>query len=96
MTSRKKVVARSTSHNTTAAVRARLKRAQGQLNAVVRMVDDDEPCDKVVTQLAAVNKALGAAAFMLISASLEECLESRARNSKEVSAQLQKLFLTLN
>ena len=32
----------------------RLKRAQGQLNAVIRMLDEGQDCEAVVTQLAAV------------------------------------------
>ena len=41
----------------------RLKRAQGQLAAVIRMVDDGADCADVVTQLSAVSKALDRAGF---------------------------------
>jgi DNA-binding FrmR family transcriptional regulator len=50
----------------------------------------------VVTQLAAVNKAVNAAAFTIIATNLEKCLTSRARDNKQTAEQLQKLFLTLN
>jgi DNA-binding FrmR family transcriptional regulator len=60
------------------------------------MIDEGKSCDQVVTQLAAVNKALGAAAFTIIAASLEECLMQRSKDSKDTAEQLQKLFLTLN
>ncbi len=42
----------------------RLKRAQGQLNAVIRMLDEGEDCEAVVTQLAAVSRALDRAGFL--------------------------------
>ena len=37
----------------------RLKRAAGQLNAVIRMLEEGHECDEAVTQLAAVAKAHG-------------------------------------
>ena len=79
-----------------AASRTRLRRASGQLTAVIRMLDEGKSCDQVITQLAAVNKAVNAAAFTIIAANLEECLTSRSRDSKHTAEQLQKLFLTLN
>jgi DNA-binding FrmR family transcriptional regulator len=45
--------------------------------------------------MAAVSKAINTAAFTLISASLKECLLDGKRNSKDVTEQLQKLFLSL-
>jgi DNA-binding FrmR family transcriptional regulator len=78
------------------AARNRLRRASGQLTAVIRMLDEGKSCDQVVTQLAAVNKAVNAAAFTIIAANLEECLTSRSRDNKQTAEQLQKLFLTLN
>ena len=77
------------------AISARMKRANGQMSAVIRMLEDGRSCDEVVTQMAAVSKAINTAAFTLISASLKECLLDGKRNSKEVSEQLQKLFLSL-
>jgi hypothetical protein len=77
------------------AISARMKRANGQMSAVIRMLEDGRSCDEVVTQMAAVSKAINTAAFTLISASLKECLLDGKRNSKEVSEQLQKLFFSL-
>lgn len=77
------------------AISTRMKRANGQMTAVIRMLEEGRSCDEVVTQMAAVSKAINTAAFTLISASLKECLLDKKRNSKEVSEQLQKLFLSL-
>ena len=48
-----------------------------------------------LTQMSAVAKAVNTAAFTLISASLKECLIEDKSNSEAVTAQLQKLFLSL-
>ena len=73
----------------------RIKRAQGQLGAVARMLEEGRNCDEVVTQISAVSKAVNTAAFTLISTSLRECLVENKSNSKAVTAQLQKFFLSL-
>lgn len=78
-----------------AAISKRIKRAQGQLGAVARMLDEGRNCDEIVTQMSAVSKAVNTAAFTLLSASLKECLVEGKSNTEEVSAQLQKLFLSL-
>ncbi len=73
----------------------RIKRAQGQLGAVARMLEEGRNCEDVVTQMSAVAKAVNTAAFTLISTSLKECLVDNKSNSEAVTAQLQKLFLSL-
>jgi DNA-binding FrmR family transcriptional regulator len=78
-----------------AAISKRIKRAQGQLGAVARMLDEGRNCDEIVMQMSAVSKAVNTAAFTLLSASLKECLVEGKSNTEEVSAQLQKLFLSL-
>lgn len=74
----------------------RLKRARGQLDAVIRMVEDGEPCEPTVTQLAAVSKALDRAGFMLISAGLKDCLAEGDDEQRDSNLErLEKVFLSL-
>jgi DNA-binding FrmR family transcriptional regulator len=79
----------------TSALVARVKKAQGQLGAVARMLEEGRNCDEVVHQMSAVSKAVHTAAFTLISASLEECILEGKSDQREVSEKLQKLFLSL-
>ncbi|POH72462.1 metal-sensitive transcriptional regulator [Arthrobacter glacialis] len=71
----------------------RLKRAQGQLAAVTRMLQEGRDCKDIVTQLAAVSKALDRAGFAIIATGLEQCItrEDASMNKKD----LEKLFLSL-
>ena len=71
----------------------RLKRAQGQLAAVVRMVDDGADCADVVTQLSAVSKALDRAGFAVISSGLKQCLADEENGTADLQ-KLEKLFLS--
>ena len=80
----------------------RLKRARGQLNAVINAVESGADCRTVVTQLSAVSSALDKAGFAVISTAMRECLaepdESQATDaSGRLSVdELEKLFLTLS
>ncbi len=52
----------------------RLRRAQGQLAAVIKAVEEGRPCPEVATQLAATSKALDRAGVALVSSAMQECL----------------------
>ncbi|WP_423463145.1 metal-sensitive transcriptional regulator [Promicromonospora sp. MS192] len=71
----------------------RLRRAQGQLAAVVRMVDEGADCADVVTQLSAVSKAIDRAGFAVIATGLKQCL-SDEENGAVDAEKLEKLFLS--
>ena len=77
------------------AISKRVKRAQGQLGAVARMLEEGRSCDEIVIQMSAVSKAINTAAFTLISASLKECIVEGKTGSDAVTEKLQKLFLSL-
>jgi len=73
----------------------RVKRAHGQMGAIVRMLEEGRSCEEIVTQMAAVAKAVNTAAFTLISANLKECLTDPESDTDEIVIRLQKLFLSL-
>jgi len=95
MTARKSPTHILQDEETIVAIMARIKRAQGQLGGIVRMLEEGRNCDEIVTQMSAVSKAVHSAAFTLISASLEECIVEGRSDQKAVSEKLQKLFLSL-
>jgi DNA-binding FrmR family transcriptional regulator len=83
------------------AVLNRLRRAQGQISGVIRMIEEGRDCEDVVTQLAAASRALDRAGFAIIATGLQQCVsdaESGRRNGEDVErmrARLEKLFLSL-
>lgn len=56
----------------------RLKRAQGQMGGIIRMLEDERACRDVVTQLAAVSKAIDRAGFALIASGLKACASAES------------------
>ncbi|QTE30160.1 metal-sensitive transcriptional regulator [Pengzhenrongella sicca] len=73
----------------------RLKRAQGQLAGVVRMLEEGRDCEDVVMQLSAVSRALDKAGFAIIATGMKQCLiESDGKETLDVQ-KLEKMFLSL-
>ena len=73
----------------------RLRRAQGQLAAVITAVENDADCREVAQQLAAVSKALDRAGFLVISTALKDCLANPDAEDLPQPEELEKLFLSL-
>lgn len=78
-------------------VTKRLRRIEGQIGGVIRMLEDGRDCSDIVTQLAAASRALDRAGFTLMSAGMRQCMAAVARGEAEPMSpeQMQKLFLSL-
>jgi len=75
-----------------AAVLNRLRRAQGQLAAVIAMVEEGRDCRDIVTQLAAVSRALDRAGFKIVASNMRKCLAGELPMTTD---ELERLFLAL-
>ncbi|MGW0765609.1 metal-sensitive transcriptional regulator [Streptomyces sp. NPDC002671] len=77
----------------------RLRRAQGQIAGVIKMIEDGRDCEDVVTQLAAASRALDRAGFAIIATGLQHCLTDgdteTSEDREQMRARLEKLFLSL-
>ncbi|MGC2999702.1 metal-sensitive transcriptional regulator [Streptomyces sp. G35A] len=79
----------------------RLRRAQGQISGVIRMIEEGRDCEEVVTQLAAASRALDRAGFAIIATGLQQCVSDvesgrrKGEDAEETRARLEKLFLSL-
>ena len=73
----------------------RLRRAQGQLAGVISMVESGRDCAEVVTQLAAVSRALDRAGFKIVATGMRQCLTAEGEPPM-TEEQMEKLFLTLS
>lgn len=73
----------------------RLKRARGQLDGVIRMLEEGRECEDVVTQVAAVSRALDRAGFAIIATGLKQCIVQEGDAAELDTAKMEKLFLSL-
>lgn len=74
----------------------RVKRAQGQLAGVLRMIEEDRSLDDVLNQLKAVSKALDRAGFALVTQDLRQALVSGGAVSEADLDAYEKHFLSLS
>lgn len=73
----------------------RIKRARGQLDGVLRMLETGRDCEDVVTQLAAVSRALDRAGFTIVATGLQQCLAAGDGIDSVDVRKMEKLFLSL-
>jgi CsoR family transcriptional regulator, copper-sensing transcriptional repressor len=82
-----------------AKVQQRLRRIEGQIRGLQRMVDDDAYCIDVLTQISAATKALQAVALVLLDDHLNHCVadalaaggEDASRKVAEATAAVARL-----
>ena len=75
----------------------RLRRAEGQLRGVQRLVEEGADCRDVITQLTAAQAALHRVGLKLMSAGMQHCLshpDEAAAQGMDVEA-MEELFLKL-
>jgi DNA-binding FrmR family transcriptional regulator len=77
------------------AVILRMKRAHGHLASVIRMLEEGAQCEDVLTQLAAVNKALSRSGYVIVANGLQKCIAKPDGLSDTDAKKMEKLFLSL-
>ena len=75
----------------------RLRRAQGQLSSVIEAIEDGDDCGQVLTQLAAVSRALDRAGFKIVATGMRHCQAAREDGEEPpmTEQELERLFLAL-
>lgn len=77
-------------------VLGRLKRVQGQIGGIIKMIEEGRDCSDVVTQLAAASRALDKAGFKIIATGMRQCMVSDDAGTRRMNeAELERLFLSL-
>lgn len=70
----------------------RLKRIEGQLRGLQRMVDEEVPCADILTQVAAVTAAIKKAGMVIVKTYMEECLNKTQKEAGVKQAETLKDF----
>ena len=76
------------------AIISRLRRVEGQIRGLQRMIDQDRSCEEIITQVTAAEAALNKAALLIMQRHLGQCLlkaDDEERN-KSVKDMLELLF----
>jgi len=82
----------------TEAIAARLRRIEGQVKGIQRMLEEGRPCEDVITQVMAVRAALDKVALSVMADHMEECI-AESISSTEKKATIERaltLFLRMS
>ncbi len=75
----------------------RLRRIEGQVRGLQRLVDEGADCAQIVTQLAATKGALDRVGFKLMASGMRHCVNGDDPKSSEADfTELEQLFLKLS
>ncbi|HEY3016174.1 MAG TPA: metal-sensitive transcriptional regulator [Nocardioides sp.] len=77
------------------AVINRAKRAHGHFGKVIAMMEEGADCEDVLTQLAAVNKAISRTGYAVVATGLRQCLAAGDDPDSVDVKKMEKLFLGL-
>lgn len=79
------------------AVRNRLSRARGQIDAIIRQLEEDKPCLEILPQMIAALKAVDRATYAMVLAAIQSCAASEGSGMDDHpdAEELRKIFLSL-
>ena len=68
----------------------RLKRSEGQLRGIQKMIEEERDCIDIITQLSAVRSSVDRVIELLITENLMECINNPLENPEEQKEKLEK------
>lgn len=68
-------------------VKKRLRRVEGQIRGVLRMMEEEKDCKEVVSQLSAVRSAVDRAMAFIVSTNLEHCLRQELKEGEDANTE---------
>lgn len=77
------------------ALTPRLKKIEGQIRGITRMVDDGRYCIDIIQQLTAARKALDSVSLQIMRGHIDSCV-SDAINKREGKAKVDELMQTIH
>lgn len=68
----------------------RVKRIEGQVKAILRMMEDDKDCRELVVQMTAARNALDRTIGVVVGSNLEQCLRDQIEKGEETETLIQE------
>lgn len=65
-------------------VKNRMKRIEGQLRGILKMMEENKDCREVVTQLSATRTAIDRTIGVVVSSNLVECVQKAEQDNKDI------------
>ncbi len=68
----------------------RLRRIEGQVRGLIRMMEEEKECKEVVAQISAVRNALDKAAALIVGTNLEQCVREQIEQGLDTEETIQE------
>lgn len=69
-------------------VKNRLKRIEGQLRGIIKMMDEEQDCKAVITQMSAARTAIDRTMGVIVSTNLVECVRNADAEGEDATDQV--------
>lgn len=76
-------------------IKNRVKRIEGQLRGILRMMEEEQDCKDVITQLSAARTAIDRTIGVIVSANLVECVRKVDEDGEQSAEELVKEAVNL-
>ncbi|AYA74165.1 metal-sensitive transcriptional regulator [Bacillus sp. Y1] len=76
-------------------IQNRVKRMEGQLRGILRMMEENKDCKEVITQLSAVRTAVDRTMGVIVSSNLVDCVQKTNENEESNAEDLIKEAVNL-
>jgi DNA-binding FrmR family transcriptional regulator len=73
----------SGSNDSKEAILRRLRRVEGQIRGVIRMVEEDKGCEDVLTQVSAARSAMDRVGMHILTHRMRDCIKGSSKESPE-------------
>jgi DNA-binding FrmR family transcriptional regulator len=71
-------------------VKNRLKRIEGQIKGILRMMEEGQDCKEVITQLSASRSAIDRTIGVIVSSNLIECIQNPDNDNNRTQEEIVK------
>ncbi|WP_449445792.1 metal-sensitive transcriptional regulator [Ureibacillus acetophenoni] len=71
-------------------VKNRIKRAEGQLRGILKMMEEGKDCKAVITQLSAARSGIDRAIGLIVSQNLAECIQAAQGDEQAMNESIQE------
>ncbi|MBM7647630.1 DNA-binding FrmR family transcriptional regulator [Bacillus ectoiniformans] len=71
-------------------IKNRLRRIEGQMRGVIKMLDEDKHCKDVVTQLSAIRSAVDRSIGLIVAKNLESCIREANESGQSAEEAIQE------
>jgi DNA-binding FrmR family transcriptional regulator len=72
-----------------------LKRIEGQIRGITKMIDDDKYCVDILNQIKAVRSAITSVEGKILKRHLKECVKDALKSDKEFDIKVEEIIKTL-